>query len=278
MITHSLRTLAARIALGVVSVSVISSAWAAQSSSADGSVYQQYAPIDLTGNWVSLVTEDWQLRMITPPKGDLSNMPLNAEGERVTNSWDPARDEAAGMACQAYAAPSIMREPGRLRITWVDGGNALRVEADAGQQTRLFQFVEATPPTTDRSWQGLSRAEWQYAGRFSLDTVGAEIGPAGRRSRTMRPSPSRPNGGALEVVTTQLRDGYLRKNGVPFSENTVVTEYFNVYTDVDMAQWLVVTAIVHDPKYLRTDYITSSNFRKEPDGSKWKPRPCVVRD
>jgi hypothetical protein len=278
MTTLSLRALAARIALCVASVSVIGSSWAAQPPPVDGSLYQQYAPIDLTGNWVSLVTEDWQWRMITPPKGDLSNLPLNAEGERVTNSWDPARDEAAGMACQAYAAPSIMREPGRLRIAWVEGGNALRVETDAGQQTRLFQFGAATPSNADRTWQGFSLAEWQYAGRFNLDAVGSEIGPAGRRSRNTRPSPARPNGGALKVVTNQLRAGYLRKNGVPFSENAVVTEYFNVYTDVDLAQWLVVTTIVHDPKYLRTDYITSSNFRKEPDGSKWKPRPCVVRD
>ena len=71
-----------------------------------------------------------------------------------------------------------------------------------------------------------------------------------------------------------MKAGYATRNGVPFSADAVVTEYFNVYSDIDGASWLVVTTIVRDPKYLRTDYITSSNFRKEPNDSKFKPAPC----
>ena len=79
------------------------------------------------------------------------------------------------------------------------------------------------------------------------------------------------------MVTTNLRAGYLRKNGIPFSEDAVVTEYFNVYRDpIDNATWMVVTTVVRDPRYLRADYITSSNFKKEADGSKWRPRPCTA--
>src|SRR6516164_1815309 len=55
------------------------------------------APVDLTGYWVSLVTEDWRYRMVTPPKGDYPSIPLNAEGRRVADAWDPAKDEAAGL-------------------------------------------------------------------------------------------------------------------------------------------------------------------------------------
>jgi hypothetical protein len=81
----------------------------------------------------------------------------------------------------------------------------------------------------------------------------------------------------LKVVTTHLKAGYLRKNGVPYSENAVVTEYFNLLSDPNGGDWFVVTTIVHDPTYLLRDYVTSSNFKKEPDGSKWRPRPCSAR-
>ena len=249
----------------------------AATADGQGSAYQRYAPIDLIGTWVSVVTEDWQYRMITPAKGDFLNLPLNAVAEEVAGAWDPARDAAAGNACQAYGAPTIMREPGRVRIVWLEGGNALRVETDSGQQTRVFHFAGATEPTGPAGWQGFSKADWRYSGGFDIDAVGAELGPAARRGRSARPPVSEPTGGALRVVTTHLQPGYLRKNGVPYSDKTVVTEYFNVYADVDGTSWLVVTTIVHDPTYLRTDYITSSNFKKEPDDSGWRPRPCTVQ-
>jgi hypothetical protein len=266
---------------GALAVAAMATALYAQQpaagAAAQGSIYQRFAPIDLTGTWVSVVTEDWQFRMITPAKGDFENLPLNAAAEKVANAWDPARDETAGTACQAYGAPTIMREPGRVRVGWQPGGNALRVEIDSGQQTRLFHFAGATPPAGSAGWQGFSQASWEYAGGFDLATLGTELGPAGRRGRGGRPPVAKPNGGALRVVTTHLRAGYLRKNGVPFSEKAEVTEYFNVYTDVDNTSWLVVTTIVRDPTYLRTDYITSSNFKKEPDDSRWRPRSCTVR-
>jgi hypothetical protein len=76
------------------------------------------APVDLTGYWVSLVTEDWRYRMVTPPKGDYTSVPLNPEGKKVADAWDPAKDEASGDQCKAYGAAGIMRVPGRLHITW----------------------------------------------------------------------------------------------------------------------------------------------------------------
>lgn len=248
--------------------------------SAQETIYQRFAPVDLTGTWVSVVTEDWQFRMITPAKGDFANLSINGEAEKVALAWDPAKDEAAGLACQSYGAPTIMREPGRVRIAWASG-NALRVEIDSGQQTRLFNFAGVTPPAGRAGWQGFSQASWEYVWGFDPLTVGAEPPNAagrrgGGRGGSGRGAAPRAPGGALKVVTNHLRAGYLRKNGVPFSEDATVTEYFNVLTDDDVT-WLVVTSIVHDPKYLRTEYITSSNFKKESDDSKWQPRPCTAR-
>src|ERR1700732_5057440 len=109
------------------------------------------APIDLTGYWVSIVTEDWRYRMVTPAKGDYASVPLNPEGRKVADTWDPAKDEASGSQCKSYGAAALMRVPGRLHITWADD-NTLKIEADAGTQTRLLHFGAAQPPAGDPTW------------------------------------------------------------------------------------------------------------------------------
>ncbi|HEY7444530.1 MAG TPA: hypothetical protein VH701_19020, partial [Vicinamibacterales bacterium] len=106
---------------------------------------RESAPVDFTGYWVSVVSEDWRWRMVTPPKGDYANIPLNAEGRKIGDGWDPGKDEAAGEQCKGYAAPAIMREPGRLRISWQDD-TTLKMETDAGMQTRLFRFGRVEQP------------------------------------------------------------------------------------------------------------------------------------
>jgi hypothetical protein len=216
---------------------------------------QAAAPIDLTGYWVSLVTEDWRWRMVTPPKGDFPSIPLNDEGRRVAGAWDAAKDAAAGEQCKAYGAGAIMRVPTRLQITW-DNDNTLKVETDAGTQTRLFRFAGAANAGGEGTWQGVSAATWEYGG--------------GRRPQAGQPS----KGGQLKIVTTRMRPGYLQRNGVPYSANAVVTEYFNRGNEPNGDSFVIVTTIVEDPQYLNTRFARSSHFKKEPDGSKWKPAPC----
>ena len=230
------------------------------------------APVDFTGNWVSIVSEDWRWRMITPPKGDYANIPINAAARKVADGWDPARDEAAGEQCKGYAAPAIMREPTRLRISWTDD-YTLKIETDAGMQTRVLQFTRPDNPQSNpqpttanpRSWQGVSVARWEpppAGGR------GLNLGLAPRAGTQSR---------SLEVVTTQIRPGYLRKNGVPFSENATVTEYFDLFPEPGGPDWFVVTTTVRDPLYLGEPWVTSCHFTKELDGAKWNPTPCRVK-
>ena len=121
------------------------------------------APIDLTGYWVSLVTDDWRWRMVTPPKGDILYLPVNDAGRKAADAWDPAKDEAAGEACRAYGAGSIMHLPGRLHITW-DNDTTLKLETDTGQQTRRFYFPGAQAQRGEPSLQGYSEAVWEVAG------------------------------------------------------------------------------------------------------------------
>jgi hypothetical protein len=228
---------------------------------------REAAPIDITGHWVSLITDDWVYRMITPAKGDYSYVPLNPEGRRVADTWDPARDRAAGEECKAYAAPAIMRLPSRVHITWQDV-NTLKLDIDNGMQTRLFHFGQKEAQG-ERSWQGWSYAEWDVSGRTNRQT-GFQAAPTSlgdvRRN------------GSLKVDTDNLRAGYLRKNGVPFSEDTFMTEYYNLIVEDDGNQYLVIQTFVEDPRYLARHFVRTLQFKKEPDGSKRNPTPCTATE
>ena len=195
------------------------------------------APIDLIGTWVSVVTEDWRWRMRTPPKGDYASLPLNEAGTKAADAWDPAKDAAAGEQCRGYGAAAIMRLPGRIRISW-DNDTTLKIETEAGTQTRLLNFVPATQGG-EPSWQGTSIANWQLAG-------------GGRRGGGVA------RGGSLRVVTT----------------NTRLTEYINRTTEPNGDAWLIITTVVEDPQNLTSRFVTSSHFKKVPDGSAWSPTPC----
>ena len=228
------------------------------------------APIDLTGNWVAIVTQDWRWRMVTPAKGDYQGIPLTPEGRKIADAWDPAQDEAAGEQCRSYGAPALMSVPGRLRITWQDD-TTLKIEADAGSQTRLIHFGDyKAPPQTPRTWQGVSVAQWQTP----RPNVPLLLRPA---ARTADAPPVRPSGGSLRVVTTNLRAGYLRKNGVPYSENAVLTEFFDLYKRANGEEWLTITTQLDDPQYLQRPRLTAPLFKKEADGAKWDPTPCSSR-
>ena len=117
------------------------------------------APIDLTGYWVSLITEDWRIRMLNAPKGDYYSLPLTNEARKVADTWDAARDIAEGKQCMSYGAPGVMRVPGRLHITW-DNDSTLKIETDAGKQTRTLAFGSPKPPTGAATIQGFSVAAW----------------------------------------------------------------------------------------------------------------------
>jgi hypothetical protein len=206
---------------------------------------KEAARVDLTGYWVSIVTEDWRFRMVTAPKGDYPDVPLNAEGKKVADAWDPAKDEAAPDKCKAYGAPNVMRQPGRLHITWAND-TTLKIETDAGIQIRLLKFGVPPVPAPRPQRQGYSAAEW-----------------IGR--------------GSLKVVTTGLLPGYLQSNGVPYGGRATMTEHFDVVKEPNGDQWLIVDAIVEDSQYLFRSFIRSTHFRKQADATGWDPTPCIVR-
>ena len=217
------------------------------------------APFDMAGYWVSIVSEDWRWRMF-PNKGDYAGVPLNAEGRKVADSWDPEKDEAAGEQCKAYGAPGIMRIPGRFHITWQDD-QTLKIETDAGKQIRIFHFGAA--PAGGADLQGVSKAEWEFAQRGLGRAIAGDRGGS--------------QAGSLKVTTTNLRPGYLRRNGVPYSSNAKLTEYYDLVKESNGDTYLVLTSTLEDPTYLTEPMITAAHFKKQADATGWNPAPCAVR-
>jgi len=255
---------------------------------------QNAALMDLTGYWVSVVDQDWRFRMMTPPKGDYAQVPLNAAGRKISDEFDPALYGGANyqtsgiIDCRAYGAAGLMHMPTRLHITWVSP-DVLKIETDWGEQTRLIHFTpgrpygdmeqalrtgEAGTSHGPASMQGYSVAVWEQPYRFNAS--GFQRGPVPGRGgglgqaqiNIMQP------GGDLAVVTTDLVPGWLRRNGVPYSSHTRVIEHFQVFQDPTGQQWFDVTTEVNDPEYLNTPFLTTADFLKEADGSKWAPHAC----
>jgi hypothetical protein len=249
---------------GVVVAAAVVMSWAAQLSAqfpprggGPPPTPRASAPIDLIGVWVSIVNEDWRWRMITAPRGDFPGLPLSPAGRQIAMAWDPKTDGS----CQAFGAAAVMRMPTRVRISWADDAT-LKIETDNGQQTRLLHFGAGPGPSAP-SLQGDSAADWQRTlppnNPFGINFPGG---------------PPPPPGGSLRVVTTNLSGGWLRRNGVPYSAKTTVTEFFDRFPVPDGSEWFVVTTQVVDPEYLLGPLVTSSHFRREPDASKWAPKPC----
>lgn len=213
------------------------------------------APVDLTGYWVSLVTEDWVERMSpdSPPSG------TGARRGRGGAAAPPLPPSNPDDPCRVYGAAGSMRVPGRLHITWA-GANTLQIDMDSGRQTRVFHFDPTEPPPTGRTLQGYSVARW--------DTGAAGRGGRGRRGRGAPPTP--PAWGSLKVVTTNMTGGYLLSSRANYSADADLREEFIQHSDFGV-DYLTVTAIIEDGPSTR---FTSSTFKREPDGSKFSPAGC----
>jgi hypothetical protein len=142
---------------------------------------------------------------------------------------------------------------------------------DSGTQTRLMHFTGDV--TGAPSLQGFSKATWDGLGRGGgrgapPPPAAANVGPGGA-------APIRP--GSMKVVTTNLSGGYLRKNGVPYSPTTVLTEYYDILHEPNGDEYLIIATIVDDPINVQGLFRTSTHFKREPNASKFKPSACTAR-
>lgn len=238
---------------------------------------REQAPWDPSGYWASLITQNWRHRMVVVGPGDYVGVPINAEAKKVADAWNPAAAEAAGRECEAYGGGIIMWLPERLHISWQDT-NDLRVDTDAGMQTRMLHFLsardgargglQAAPPSSPPqpptdvapSLQGYSVARWVLAG------VGA-FGGAGEPHSQY---------GSMQVTTDHMLPGLLRKNGIPYDGNAKKTEWWDLRQESTGEQWLTISTTLLDPHYLTRPYVYDPIFQKEADGAKWDPTPCSL--
>ena len=193
------------------------------------------APFDITGYW---------LAVSAPSSNEVVDVPLNAQGQKIAATWNPAKDAANGLQCRAYGAGGVMRLPGRLHIAW-ETADTLRIVTEAGTQTRRFLFGGTQFFPTQASWQGHSIARW---------------------------TPTQ-----LMVTTTHLAPGYLSKNGIPYSASTVLTETYARLVDKDGREFLDLTISVDDPQYLRQLYTKSYRFVKQAGAAGWNPTRCSAK-
>lgn len=200
------------------------------------------APVDLTGFWTSVINDDYDRRMFVPPKYDYRELRLTQAGYEVADAWDPERDAREGHACRAYGVGHLMRMPLRVHVYWEDD-RTLVLETDHGEQRRYLRFDgPGRQPEDVRTLQGDSVARWDRS--------------------------------SLSVVTRNMSMGYLRRNGVPYSEDSVVTEYFDAY-EAPHGDMFTVTTVVEDPVFHLGRWITTSDFLRLEDGRDWNPAPCV---
>ena len=244
----------------LIAVGIIASAGYAQQRGAAPAAApptpKSTAPLDLVGTWTPMITEDWRVRMVTPKKGDYESVPISPEGRKTADAWDPAKDEAAGQQCKSYGAPGLMRVPGRIRVSW-ENDNTLKIETEAGTQTRRFLFLAPLQdaPAAPPSLQGTSVAVWENV--------------AGGRGGV-------PRTGDMKVVTKNFAPGYIRKNGVPFSANTLLTEWYDVLS-VGGETLLVVNTEIVDPLNLNGPFVTNTHFKKLAANAPFTPEACTAR-
>ena len=193
------------------------------------------APFDITGYWLATGAT---------ASDDIDDVPLNATGQKIAAAWNPAKDVATSQQCRAYGAGGVMRLPGRLHIAW-ETTDTLRIDAEAGTQTRRFFFSGAQPFPAQASWQGHSIARWTST--------------------------------QLTATTTHLASGYLRKNGIPYSASTVLNETFARFVDKNGREYLDLSITVDDPPYLRQLYTKSYRYMKQADAAGWNPTRCSAK-
>lgn len=286
----SISIVIAAIAVGVVAGQAPPQGGRGRGAAAPPRTPRAAAPVDFAGTWVALVTEDWRWRMVTPRPRDYASVPLSGEARKIADAWDLEKDNAAGNQCKAFGVGGIMRQPGRIRIGWQDD-TTLKLEFDAGTQTRLLHFNSTAPAPAAKTWQGHSLAIWEGPGFGARGEAppGPAAGPAGQvvvpggGGQGLRGGPpprgraSINSGGSIKVVTTGMREGYLRKNGVPYSEAATITEYFHrLPTHPNGDVYMNVITIVDDPRYLSQSFYTSTNFKLEADGSRFAPTACTT--
>ncbi len=185
---------------------------------------------DLTGSWAPRYHEDQAERIPGPELGDYLGLPINDAARRWALSWDPSRLTLEEHQCQVHVAPYIYRGPLLLRI-WEEKDPktqelvAIKNYISTYEQTRTI-WMDGRPHPPDyaaHTWEGFSTGKWE--------------------------------GDMLTVTTTHIKQGWIRRNGLPESDRATLSEHF-----IRHGSYLTHISIVTDPVYLTEPLVKTQNF------------------
>jgi len=208
------------------------------------------AQIDFAGVWQPIYQEDIPERLAGPALRDYVGLPINDSARQFADSWDPSRITLIEEQCRVHVSPYIYRGPTQLRI-WEEKDPktqqllAIKHYISTYEQTRTI-WMDNRPhpgPNAAHTWMGFS------TGRYEGDM--------------------------LVVETTHLKQGWIRRNGLPMSDRASMTEYY-----VRNGDLMTHTFVLIDPVYLTEPLVKSQDFSRNtrelaPQGWIWVCEPVV---
>lgn len=185
---------------------------------------------NMTGMWTAMYHED-ELERTDPgsPAGDYLGMPINDEARLRADTWDADLVSVLEHQCIPHSAIYAMRAPSNLKISTIDdpaSGQIVAFIVDGTYTGPRTIWMDGRPHPSEfaaHTWSGFSTGAWE--------------------------------GDTLRVETTHLKAGYLRRNGVMFSDQAVLTEFFDLHD-----KYLTLTSIVEDPVYLTEPLVRSESW------------------
>lgn len=203
-----------------------------------------HAQADLAGMWAQRFHEELPERGAGPEIGDYAGLPVNDAARLRADSWDAAKWTIPERQCEPHPADYAPRGPASLRIgRTVDPISQDVVSWDITIMWSLSYrsiYMDGRPRPSRyalHSWQGFSAGEWE--------------------------------GDMLKVTTTHLKEGWVRRNGLPRSDRATVIEYF-----IRNEDYLTLATVVVDPVYLTEPLVRTSDWVQDP-GVQLSPFSCI---
>src|ERR1700682_3329406 len=206
-----------------------------------------FAQNDFVGEWAARYHEDQTERIAGPDIGDYLGIPLNDAARLRADSWDASILTLPEWQCRPHPADYGTRGPANLRV-WKDVDPATQqvmsyhTHVQWQAQERTIWMDDRPHPAEDapHTWQGFSTGKWE--------------------------------GNQLTVITTHLKESYVRRNGVPRSDRAILIEHWIRHGD-----YLTLVSIIDDPVYLAEPFIRTTNWAFDP-GQAMEPYPCEVAE
>jgi len=203
-----------------------------------------FAQVDFSGEWAPRFYEDQPERVPGPELGDYLGIPINDAARERGDTWQASIQTLDEWQCRPHSADYIWRGPSQLRITKEVDPVTRQITAFHAEWLRSVDnviYLDARPHPPDyapHTWGGFATGKWE--------------------------------GDTLTVTVTHLKEGYVRRNGLPRSDLATVTEHWMRHGD-----FLTVVTIVNDPIYLTEPFIRSTDYELDLHQNV-APYPCGV--